>query len=215
MLFVPTGVDQLALVETLAIGKHAVDRSGCRAKESLLLIGAGPIGLSVLEFAKLSQADIAVLDLSQDRLRFVQERMGIDATIRLDPSQPQLAIDHVRTWTDGRMADVVIDATGSAASMSTAMEYCAFGGRLVYVGITQAKLEFPHATIMHRRELTLLASRNARSNDFPEILRAIEAGKIDTVPWITHQATFRESAERFPEWVDPANRVIKAMIAMT
>jgi alcohol dehydrogenase len=208
-------MEQLALVETLAIGKHAVDRSGCRAQESLLLIGAGPIGMSVLEFAKLAQAHIAVLDLSQDRLMFVQEKMGIDTTIRLNPSQPDLAIDQVRKWTDGRMADVVIDATGSAASMATAMEYCAFGGRLVYVGITQANLEFPHAPIMHRRELTLLASRNARSSDFPEILRAIEAGKIDTVPWITHQATFHEAAERFPEWVDPANKVIKAIISMT
>jgi alcohol dehydrogenase len=202
--------DQCALVETLAIGCHAVNRGGSRAGEHVLIIGAGPIGLSALEFARLSGATPIVMDMAENRLRFVREQMRVPGTILAsgDDSDFKALAD----LTNGQMADVVIDATGSNKSMVRALEFAAFAGRVVYVGITQQNLEFPHAPVMHRRELTLMASRNAVASDFTRIIKLIEDGQIDTRPWITHHAPFDAVPEVFPTWLKPETGVIKAVI---
>ncbi len=204
--------EQLALVETLAIGCHAVDRGGVQAGHNVLVIGAGPIGLSAIEFVKVAGATCIVLDLSESRLAFCREKMGLIHTLagRGDGSE----VKALSAITNGQLADVVIDATGSHASMSRALEYCAFGGRLVYVGITQQEVSFPHAAVMHRREIGILASRNALSRDFARIIRLIEDGTIDTRPWITHRTKFDDMIAEFPTWLKPETGVIKAMVAM-
>ncbi len=204
--------DQCALVETLAIGCHAVNRGNPKPGETVLIIGAGPIGLSALEFAKLSGARVVVMDISEARLAFVREQMGVPNTllVRGDESDA-LAL---AALTDGQLADLVIDATGNNKSMVRAMEFAAFAGRVVFVGITQQNLEFPHAPFLHRRELTLLASRNALSGDFTRIISLIEEGRINTAPWITHHASFDEVPEVFPSWVKPETGVIKAVVRM-
>lgn len=202
--------DQLALVETLAIGCHAVDRGAPGPDETVLVIGAGPIGLSVIEFARLAAGRTLVLDLNEDRLRFVRERMGVADTILSRGDGFERAL--VEELTAGQGADVVIDATGNHVSMSRALEYCAFKGRLVYVGITQSDLSFPHAPFLHRRELDIRASRNALPGDFSRIIRLIEEGRIDTRPWITHEAGFEAMIDAFPGWVLPGTGVIKAVV---
>ncbi len=204
--------DQLALVETLAIGCHAVDRGAPKPGETILVVGAGPIGLSAVEFAKLSGARTIVLDINAQRLAFVRDRLKVPDTVLAGGPVP--ALEQLRALTDGRLADVVIDATGSNQAMSSALEYCSFAGRLVFVGITQSEISFPHAPIMHRRELTLLASRNALSRDFTRIIELIEKGQLDTGPWISHQAPMSEIIERFPEWMNPEAGVIKAVVSV-
>lgn len=205
--------EQLALVETLAIGCHAVDRAGVKAGEHVLVIGAGPIGLSAIEFIKVAGATCIVLDISESRLAFCREKMGVAHTIvaRGDGSE----LTELARITHNQLADVVVDATGSNKSMSAALAYCAFGARLVYVGITQQDLAFPHAPVMHRREVSILASRNALSRDFARIIRLIEEGTIDTRPWITHRTTFDAMIAEFPTWLKPETGVIKAMVALT
>jgi alcohol dehydrogenase len=199
-------------VETLAIGCHAVDRAAPKPGENVLILGAGPIGLSALEFVKLSGARPIVMDISEGRLAFVREKMGVPDTIpvRGDASDVQ----SLSAATGGQMAHAVIDATGNHKSMVRSMEFAAFAGRVVYVGITQQNLEFPHAPFLHRRELTLMASRNAHSKDFARIIRLIEEGKIDTAPWITHHAKFEEIPTIFPSWILPETGVIKAVVTM-
>ncbi|MFO0805014.1 MAG: zinc-binding alcohol dehydrogenase family protein [Gemmataceae bacterium] len=203
--------EQLALVETLGIGLHAVNRSAPKPDETVLVIGAGPIGLSVIEFAKLAGSRVIVMDLNENRLRFARERMGVAETILAKGFD-----DDVKTFTDltgGKLGNVVVDATGSAKSMSTAYHFVGFGGRLVWVGITQDELKFTQP-LMHRREMTFLASRNAQSPEFTRIVRLIEGGMIDTRPWITHTAPFDAMIERFPGWMDPNAGVVKAMVEM-
>jgi 2-desacetyl-2-hydroxyethyl bacteriochlorophyllide A dehydrogenase len=206
--------EQLALVETLAIGCHAIDRAAPSKEEHVLVIGAGPIGLSAIEFAKLSGARTIVMDTNPVRLEFVREQMNVQDTIQLDMANRDAAIGELTRMTSGQLADVVVDATGSHQSMSDALTYCAIRARVVFVGITQQNVTFPHAPIMHRRELTLLASRNALSRDFRRIIELIEAGRIDTVPWITHHAGFAEMIAAFPKWLDPASKVIKAIVSV-
>jgi alcohol dehydrogenase len=204
--------EQCALVETLAIGCHAVNRGNPVAGENVLVIGAGPIGLSVIEFARLSGAKTIVIDLNAQRLEFVRTKMGVPDTICSRGDGGELAA--LKEMTGGALAQVVVDATGSHKSMADAMQYCAFTGRLVYVGITQAEVTFAHAPVMHRRELTLLASRNALPPDFTRIIKLIADGKIDTRPWITHHAALDELIEKFPVFVKPETGVIKAIVEM-
>lgn len=202
-------MEQLALVETLAIGCHAVNRGAPTPDETVLVIGAGPIGLSVIEFARLTGARTLVMDVQASRLENVKKWTGFETVLSTgDGSEYQQVIE----LTTGRGADVVIDATGHVGSMSRAMEACSFAGRLVYVGITQQDLSFPHAPVLHRRELTILASRNALSADFTRILRLIESGQIDTDRWITHRSNLSSVPDVFEEWLRPESRVIKAMV---
>jgi alcohol dehydrogenase len=205
--------EQLALVETLAIGCHAISRANPVAGESILVIGAGPIGLSVVEFAKLSGAETIVMDVNPQRLEFCQRAMGIRKTII--PKGDSSDEDRLKELTlDGSWPAVVVDATGNNKSMSHALNYCAFGGRVVYVGITQAELAFHHAPVLHRRELTLMASRNALPADFTRIIRLIEEGRLDTRPWITHRIPFAELPGSFQALTKPETGVIKAMVAI-
>jgi len=204
--------EQAALVETLAIGCHAVDRSGLKSGETALVIGAGPIGLAAMEFTKLAGARTIVLDMNSQRLAFVRERMGIADTLLASGGDDD--VQGVTNLTGGEMAHVVIDATGSNRSMSEALRFCAFAGRLVYVGITQAELTFPHAPILHRRELTLFASRNALPRDFARIISLIGSGQLDTGPWITHRVPFPNVVGEFSKYLKPESGVIKAMISL-
>jgi 2-desacetyl-2-hydroxyethyl bacteriochlorophyllide A dehydrogenase len=199
--------EQLALVETLAIGCHAVDRGSIQKDETCLVIGAGPIGLAVLEFVKLIGCQIIVLDMQQSRLDFVKQKLGITNLLRpSDKLETQL-----RELCDGHLPDVVIDATGSNASMSAAFGLVAPGGRLVYVGITTGDVTFKHP-VFHRPEGTLLCSRNALPRDFTRIIKLIEDSTIDTAPWITHRTPFEQVIEVFPSYTQPETGVIKAVI---
>ncbi len=201
--------EQCALVETLAIGCHAVDRGAPGPREQVLIIGAGPIGLSVIEFAKLSGARTIVMDLNEQRLAFVRGKMGVTDTILSKGNGTDL--DRLKELTGGTLAQVVIDATGSHQSMSHALHFVGFTGRLVFVGITTQEVSFAHP-LLHRREMTLLASRNAHPGDFTRIVQLIEDGKIDTRPWITHHAGFEEMIGAFPTWLQPETGVIKAIV---
>ncbi|MGE3310480.1 MAG: zinc-binding alcohol dehydrogenase family protein [Limisphaerales bacterium] len=205
--------DQLALVETLAIGCHAVNRGNPSADETVLVIGAGPIGLSVIEFARLAARKTVVLDMNEQRLAFVRETLGVPDTILARGDGTEIA--QIEALTDGQLADVVVDATGNNKSMAQALNYCAFKGRLVYVGITQSEISIPHAPALHRRELDILASRNALPGDFTRIIRQIEEGTIDTRPWITHHASFDDMIPVFPSWTRPETGVIKAIVEVT
>jgi 2-desacetyl-2-hydroxyethyl bacteriochlorophyllide A dehydrogenase len=202
--------DQCALVETLAIGCHAIDRGNPKPGENVLIIGAGPIGLSVIEFARLSGARPIVIDVAEGRLAFVREKMKVPDTILVRGDETDLKAVHAIT--NGQWADVVVDATGNHKSMVRALEFAAHGGRVVYVGITQQNLELPHAPVMHRRELTLMASRNALARDFTRIIKLIEDGQIDTRPWITHHAKFDDLPDVFPSFLKPETGVIKAVV---
>lgn len=205
--------DQLALVETLAIGCHAVQRADPQPGETVLVIGAGPIGLACLEFLKLRDIRIIVMDLVEGRLQFCREKLGIAHTVVFRPDGSHLA--EIERLTGGELANAVIDATGSAKSMSTCFEFTAFTGRIVYVGITTDTLSFPHAPVFHRRELTLLASRNALPADFKNIIDLIRLGHINTDVWITDRLAFDDVPARFANFTSAANGTVKAIIEVS
>ena len=201
--------EQLALVETLAIGCHAVDRAAIQPDETCLIIGAGPIGLATLEFVKLTGVKTIMLDVNERRLEFCRDVMGVAHTVKLGENVEK----DLRALTDGNMPDVVIDATGNNHSMSQAFGYVAHGGRLIFVGITTEEVKFRHP-IFHKPEGTLLCSRNALPRDFTRIIQLIEDGRINTQPWITHRTAFDDVIGVFPSFTKPETGVIKAIIAV-
>ena len=203
-------LDQLALVETLGIGAHAVQRAAVGKNESALVIGAGPIGLAVTQFAIEAGASVIVLDINDARLDFCHRTLGAPHTINGTSAN---VIETLHEITGGDLPTAVFDATGSPRSMAAAFEYPAHGGTLTFVGLFQGDVMFNDPNF-HRRELTLLASRNALPEDFTRIIRLIETGRIDTTPWISHRAAFADAADLFPSWVRPETGVIKAMIEL-
>jgi len=201
--------DQLALVETLGIGAHAVERAELETGDYVLVIGAGPIGLSVIQFAQAAGARVAVMDTSANRLEFCRRQMGIDLLI--DALQPD-ADAQVLAHGGGEGPVAVFDATGNAASMTAAFKRPAAGGKLIFVGLVQGDLTFNDPEF-HRKELTVFASRNARPETMRSIIAAIEAGRIDTSPWITHRLDLADVPAKF-EGVANDPTLLKAMISV-
>ncbi len=204
--------DQLALVETLAIGCHANDRGAPVGGDHALIIGMGPIGLATLEFARLTDATISVMDMNPARLDFVLQTYGIENTVLFKGDGSE--IDRMKEITGGDMYQVITDATGNKHSMAGALQYIAPTGRLVYVGITTEEISFKHP-VMHRPEASILASRNALPPDFTRIIKLIENGTINTDPWITHRTSFDGILNDFESFTKPETGVIKAIIEIS
>lgn len=201
--------EQLALVETLAIGAHAVERANPQPEDTVLIIGAGPIGLAVLESIRPLGCPVVVADREQKRLAFVQRQFpGVGTLAATNPLAEQLP-----STFNGDLPTVVFDATGNPASMNQAVEYVAPGGTVVYVGLFQGDVAFADP-LFHRKEITLLASRNALPATFHHLIDRLERGNLDTTPWITHRAALSDVPDQFPHWLDPANGVVKAIIDM-
>jgi len=173
-------LDQLALVETLGVGAHAVKRSQLQTGEEALVIGGGPIGLGVSQFAMAIGAKVAVVETNEWRRHFAQ-KLGLTAL-----STP-----------DGRQADVVFDATGNATVMASSLNRVAPGGRLVFVGLTRDPIQIDDA-LLHRREVTIYASRNS-CGQFPWMIRMLEENRINTKPWITDRIGLDEVPARLKE----------------
>lgn len=202
--------DQLALVETLGIGAHAVERARLEGEETVAVIGAGPIGLAVIQFALASGSRVIVIDVNEARLAFCRHRLGIPEDRLLDARNGDIAL-RLAELTNGDMPTAVFDATGNAQSMMAAFDLPANGGRLIFVGLFPGEVSF-HDPNFHRRELTLMGSRNARPEDFRKIIALVEEGIVDTSPWITHRARLEEVPGIFQSWTEPASGVLKAMI---
>ena len=201
-------LDQLALVEPLCIGAHSVARAQIETGEFALVVGAGPIGLSVIQFAQLARAKVIAMDINEERLSFARERFPIEAAIKAGDG----AIEQIKEITGGDLPTAVFDATGNLRSMNASFNLPAHGGRLVLVGFCQGDVTF-HDAEAHRRELTLLCSRNATGADFKRVIGLLEAGAVDINPWITHRVLFGEEViGQFPQWLEPQSRFIKAVI---
>ena len=201
--------EQLALGETLGIGCHANDRAAPKEGDHALIIGAGPIGLATLEFARLTGATLSVMDMVESRLDFVRNTYGIENTIVFKGDGSE--VEQINQITGGDLYSVVTDATGNNHSMPNALNYVASTGSLVYVGITTQEISIPHPP-MHKKEATIMGSRNALPSDFPRIISLIEDGTINTDPWVTHRTSFDDVPDVFESFTRPETGVIKAVI---
>lgn len=202
--------DELALVEPLAIGAHGVRRATVEPGEFVLVIGAGPIGLGTMEFARIAGAHVIALDINEQRLQFSKEKLGVAHTVNASASD---VTEQLKAITNGDMPTVVIDATGSLKAINNAFQYMAHGARYVLIGLQKGDIVFSHPEF-HKREGTLMSSRNATRQDFEHVIANMKKGEVKPTTYITHRVLFNEVKDQFSGWLNPENGVIKAMVNM-
>lgn len=202
--------DDLALVEPLAIGFHGVRRAGVNGGEYVLVVGAGPIGLGTMEAARIAGGKVIAMDVNNDRLEFCKKNLGVtDVVNALSPD----AAAELSRITNGDMPTVVIDCTGNQKAINRGFYYLAHGGRYVLIGLQKGEISVLHPEF-HKREATLMSSRNATREDFEKVIAHIKSKDLDPATYITHRVLFDEVQREFHHWLDPANQVIKAMVRM-
>ena len=202
--------DALALVEPLAIGAHGVRRAGVTKDEFVLVIGAGPIGLGTMEFVRIAGGKVIALDINNDRLQFCKERLKVEYTINAMDAD---VAEQLKSITNGDMPTVVIDATGNLKAINNAFQYMAHGARYVLIGLQKGEICFSHPEF-HKREATLMSSRNATREDFEHVIECMKRKEVDPTTYITHRVFFDQVKDEFEGWLNPANGVIKAMVEM-
>lgn len=202
-------LDQAVLLEPLAIGAHAIARSGLQAGQTALVIGAGPIGLGIMALIHSMGAQAIAMDVNEERLKFAESWGNASYTVNAlqDP------IQRVKALTTNQLASFVFDATGNVQSMTNAFDYTAHGGSLIYVGLIKGDITF-HDPDFHRKELTLLGSRNATRQDFETVIEAMSLGHIVAEQYITHRCKFEQLTAAFEEWMQPQSKVIKAVVEL-
>jgi 2-desacetyl-2-hydroxyethyl bacteriochlorophyllide A dehydrogenase len=199
--------EQLALVEPLSIGAHAVRRAGPEPGEVILIIGAGPIGLAVAQSLIPLGVEVIVMDISDQRLEFCRNNLKLRHYIdgRSGP------LRELGRFLGQDLPTIVFDCTGDKQSMQDAFNYVAHGGKLVFVGLFSGNLTFKDPDF-HSREITLLSTRNATTEDFCRVIELMEAGEIDATPWISHRISARDFLDAFPQWADVDRGVLKAVV---
>ena len=201
--------DELAMVEPMAIGAHAVRITEIRKDEYVLVTGAGPIGLGVMAFAKINGARVIALDINNERLEFAKKQFNADYTVNAQENPLKQIID----ITGGEMVTAIIDATGNKRAIEGGLEMLAHGGRITMVGIQKESFCFNHPEF-HKRETTLRSSRNATREDFDQVVENIRNGKVNVSALISHRISFDLLPDLFKGLMDPEMGVIKAIIEM-
>ena len=200
-------LDQIAMIEPLAIGSHAVERADIQPDDIVLVIGAGPIGIGTVAMALLKAARVLVLDMNQNRLDYVSNRFPSVSCIQLNDSVEQMLKDLLK----GNLPTVIFDVTGNKESMEKSFDYVAPAGTIVYVGLFIGDVAF-HDPLFHRKEVTLKSSRNAVATDFTKLIRLLKSGLVSIDGYITHRLPFETLHERFTSLYNPEEKVIKAII---
>lgn len=202
--------NELALIEPLAIGAHGVRRANIQEGEFVLIVGAGPIGLGTMKFAQIAGAKVIALDIDEKRLAFCREKLNIGHTINaLLPN----VTERLMEITNAEMPTVVIDATGSLKAINNSFKYMAHGARYVLIGLQKGEVCFSHPEF-HKREATLMSSRNATRADFELVISTMKKKEVDPETFITHEVLFENVKDEFEQWLDPENGVIKVMVQM-
>lgn len=201
--------NDMAIIECLAIGAHAVKRVQLNENDTVLVQGAGPIGMGAIQFAKVAGAKVLVSDIRSEKLAFCEKEYGIDGTVNaLEDVNQQL-----HRLTNGNFPTVIIDCTGNVNAMQSTFSNLAHGGRIVFVSVIKKPISFDDPEF-HKRETTLLGSRNATIDDFEHVVTCLKNGSVKSSTLITHKGKFSELLDNFQTWTKPETGVIKAVVEM-
>jgi len=202
-------VDELALVEPLAIGAHGVGLAQLNKGDTVVILGAGPIGLGTIAFAKISGAKVVVIDVNDNRLSFCRERLGIAHTINPLKKDP---LEQLSLITNGEFAKVVIDCTGNLKAINNAFRFLAHTGKFIMIGLQKGTIEVVHPEF-HKREAMLMSSRNALPHDFAYVIDCIRKGLIKPLDFVTHRVPFTQVKEEFNYLLHANESLIKGLIS--
>lgn len=198
-------LEEMAIVEPLAIGAHALRRAAVEPGEFVLVVGCGPIGIGMVKLAQIAGAKVIALDVNENRLAYAKNDIGADFVLNVRDNP----VDRIAEITQGDMATAVFDATGNKRALENGIDYMAHGGRYILVGLSKGELTYSHPKI-HAKETSLMCSRNATFEDFEHVIANIKA--FPTATFVTHRVPFEKMAAHFDDWLKPENNVIKAMV---
>jgi 2-desacetyl-2-hydroxyethyl bacteriochlorophyllide A dehydrogenase len=184
--------DELALVEPLSIAAHGLRRAALQPSEKVLIMGAGPIGLFTILLAKIQGAEVEVAEPNPSRLQFCLDNLGVSEASTASFS-------------------TVIDATGNLNAIESGFAKIAHGGKYVLIGLQKQAISFSHPEF-HKREATLMSSRNATVEDFGYVMDLFHSGKIQAGMFISHRFGKNQLLDIFIKINEPSAQVIKAMI---
>lgn len=196
-----------ALVECFAISAHAVRRAGVSQGNNVLVVGAGPIGLAAAAIAKAEGCNVVVVDVTEERLVWAQEKLQTPTLNALS----QNYTEDVKDKFNGKLADIIFDATGYDKSMSNAVNLIRHGGKLVFIGFTKGELAF-HNPTFHMKETTLMSSRNATRQDFEKVIELMAQGKISQDIMKNRDYDFHSFGLRYKEDVVENKDLVKGVI---
>jgi 2-desacetyl-2-hydroxyethyl bacteriochlorophyllide A dehydrogenase len=200
-------LDQAASTEFLAIGAHAVARAALKSGARVLVIGAGPIGLGVALFAGIAGADVTILDRDNARAVFAEENDIARRAIVVGADTESL----IAELTKGEGFDFVFDATGSRVSIEASFRYVGHGGTLVLVSVVGENITFSDPEF-HKREMTIMGSRNATRSDFERVMSAIETNRVPLAKLITHRTSLSGTILDLPRWSTEKVGLVKALV---
>jgi len=200
--------DERAAVEILAIGAHAVRRGGITGRDRVLVVGTGPIGSGVATFARLTGARVWIHDRDAERATVAGHIAGADVL-----GTTKTPLQAGKDVTDGEGFDVVIDATGNVSAIERGFDFVAHVGRYVLVSVVKEMIAFKDPDF-HRKEMTLLGSRNATAEDFDRVMQAVRDRRVSVDRLITHRTTLTAAVEDIPRWAVQKDGLVKAVIDM-
>jgi 2-desacetyl-2-hydroxyethyl bacteriochlorophyllide A dehydrogenase len=184
--------DELALVEPLAIAAHGIRRANIQAGQKVLVLGAGPIGLFTMLLAKIQGAFVEVIETNETRLAFCRQHLAV-------------AVANQANY------QTVIDATGNRAAIESGFAKIAHGGQYVLIGLQKDAISFIHPEF-HKREATLMSSRNATHEDFLYVMKLFKTKQINPQTFISHRYDWSEVNKIFKTIHQPDQKVIKGII---
>lgn len=197
----------IAAIEPLTIGAHAAGKLHLTPEDRVLVIGAGPIGVSCALNVQTYGAAVYLADTNEARRNFVKNRFSLEV---LDPMGYDYAKE-IAYITQGDNFDAVIDTTAVKASMDSAWRYITQGGQVVYVGICGSSIAL-EGLPFHLKEPTLGTTRNSTPEDYQRVLRFWQLGLLDPEKLVTHTAPFQEAAQAIPAWISPGSGVFKGVV---
>ncbi|MEW4922874.1 zinc-binding alcohol dehydrogenase family protein [Algibacter sp. 2305UL17-15] len=197
--------DEMAIVEPLAIGAHAVRRADVKAGEFVVVVGCGPIGIGIMKLAQIEGAKVIAIDMNEDRLTYAKEKIGVDYVVNAGKNP----VEQIEKITNGELATAVFDASGNKFALEAGPSYMSHGGRFVLVGLSKGDLTYSHPKV-HSKEMTLMCSRNATTEDFEHVISVLDQFPTDS--FITHNVPYTEMIANFDSWLNPETGVIKATV---
>lgn len=196
-----------ALIEPFSISAHAVRRADVQSGEAVLVVGAGPIGLGAAAIAHADGAQVVVADTSPLRRQHVETNMSL---VTLDPAADDFEIK-LRSQFRGTLPLKVIDATGNQHAMNNAVNLIRHGGTIVFVGLFKGHLNISDPDF-HKKETTLMGSRNATYEDFEKVGRLMAENKLNADMMLSHHYDFTSLADVYEEAVINNRDLIKGVI---
>lgn len=198
---------EVALIEPMSVGFHAVDRGQVTDADTVLVIGCGMIGVGAIVRASLRGATVIAMDLDDEKLALARQ-LGAAATINSGTDDIHARLEEL---TDGAGPDVVIEAVGAAVTYACAVNEVAFTGRIVCIGYAPTDVTLPTRFFV-QKELDIRGSRNALPDDFRAVIRYLRRGQCPTDRLISSIVTPSDAAQALADWDSAPGKVFRILV---